>query len=62
MPRDDDQVPRLQRFREAHPEFTIRTPEENRSPHWSAYLAGNQVAAETSLRHFLDALEWLVRG
>jgi hypothetical protein len=56
---EPDQVPRLRAFRDAHPEYEIRSPEDNRSPHWSAYLNGAMVAADTDLRFLLDALEWL---
>jgi hypothetical protein len=54
-----DQVPRLEAFKAAHPEFDIMTPLDTRSPFWKCYLNGGQVAVESRLKYFLDALEWL---
>jgi hypothetical protein len=58
----EDQVPRLQRFREKHPEIDIMTPIDTRSAWWKAYRNGEHLCTEIDLRHLLDDLDRLGYG
>lgn len=52
----EDQVPRLQRFRDDHPDITI-TPPGQQTPLWKARKGGDMVAQHHDLRRLLDDLE-----
>ena len=52
----EDQVPRLQRFRESHPDIEI-TPPSRRTALWKARRAGVTIALHFSLKRLLDVLE-----
>jgi len=54
-----DQVPRLQAFRQAHPEIEIRDPVSTRSGLWSAHRDGRVLATEIELYRLLDRLDSL---
>jgi hypothetical protein len=53
----NDQVPRLEAFKAAHPDVEIKTPLDTRSVWWRAYRDGVQLASEHDLRRLLDALD-----
>ena len=57
MADEPDQVPRLERFRQAHPEVEIMTPLDTRSPFWKAYRDGQHLGTGIDLRRLLDQLE-----
>jgi hypothetical protein len=52
----EDQVPRLQRFRDDHPDITITPPGEH-TLMWKARKGDVVIAEHFSLRRLLDALE-----
>ena len=53
----NDQVPRLEAFKAAHPDVDVRSPLDTRSAYWKAFRDGVQIAVEHDLRHLLDMLE-----
>jgi hypothetical protein len=53
-----DQVPRLQAFRDAHPEIDIRPPRRG-DPFWTATREGTRLTSGVTLKRFLDNLEEL---
>jgi hypothetical protein len=55
----DDQVPRLEQFRAAHPDIEIMSPLDARSsPWWKAYRKdGEPLATGVDLRRLLDVLD-----
>ena len=55
----EDEMPRLRRFRAAHPDIRIDSPAGSRSPFCSAHQDGKCLAAGYRLAGLLDALEWL---
>lgn len=59
---EEDQVPRLARFREAHPEVDICNPQAARSQFWKAARDGEIIAIEIDLRRLLDTLERKLGG
>lgn len=54
---DDDQVPRLQRFRAANPHITIKSPCKATCGEWEARHGKHLLAHNTLLEHLLDELE-----
>jgi hypothetical protein len=52
-----DRVPRLQQFRQDHPEIEIATPADLAGPFWKAFHDGGQIAVQHDLGNFLDALD-----
>ena len=57
-----DQVPRLLRFREQHPQIEIRNPVDSRSGVWSAHRDGEVLVTEYELYRLLDKLGQLLGG
>ena len=58
----EDQVPRLNAFKAAHPEIRITTPIESRSGFWTAYKDDEVFCIQYELKRLLDTLEWLIAG
>lgn len=54
----EDQVPRLQAFKAAHPEIIIVPPGRG-DPFWTATRGGQVLATQIFLNRFLDKLDWL---
>jgi hypothetical protein len=54
----EDQVPRLKRFRDSHPDITV-IPPGGLVGQWVARRAGEMVASDLELRGLLDQLERL---
>lgn len=54
----EDQVPRLQRFKNAHPDITIVPPRRG-DPFWTATREGARLTSGVTLQRFLDNLEEL---
>lgn len=55
---DEDQVPRLKAFQDAHPGITI-TPPDRGDPFWTAEREGERITSSIFLDRFLDNLEHL---
>jgi hypothetical protein len=53
----EDAVPRLERFRAAHPEITITAPGRGRSAFWKAERGNEHLCHAYWLRQLLDKLE-----
>ena len=53
-----DQVPRLEQYKQDHPDIEIRSPQRH-SALWSAHRDGVVLCAEYHLEHLLDRLDWL---
>lgn len=53
-----DQVPRLEKFREDHPDITITDPVSTKSGIWAARREGETLATRYELCDLLDYLEW----
>ncbi len=51
-----DQVPRLEAFRQAHPDIRIDNPVDTRSAFWTAHQDGKVLCAEFELSRLLDRL------
>jgi len=56
----EDQVPRLKKFREDHPDITITDPVSTKSGVWSAKRGGEILATRFELCDLLDYLEWRI--
>ena len=57
----EDQVPRLEKFRAAHPGIRVDAP-AGTSGLWSAHRGGQVLVAEYDLGRLLDRLEALLGG
>jgi hypothetical protein len=57
----EDQVPRLQAFKEAHPDIKIIAPTRFQ-PSWAAKRSDEPLVSRLCLRNFLDELNGLVSG
>jgi hypothetical protein len=57
----EDQVVRLRKFREDHPDIEVRAPSyASDSQLWSAHRDGLTLSVQRELRGLLDKLEWIL--
>jgi hypothetical protein len=59
-PPSEDQVPRLQAFRDEHPDIEIASPADSRTGMWSAYQGGKILVVKFGLCQLLDRLDELL--
>ena len=59
-PPSEDQVPRLQAFRDEHLDIEIASPADSRTGMWSAYQGGKILVVKFGLRQLLDRLDELL--
>jgi hypothetical protein len=55
----EDQVPRLQAFRDEHPDIEIASPAESHVSMWPAYQGGKILVVKFALCQLLDRLDEL---
>ena len=59
-PPGEDQVPRLQAFRDEHPDIEIASPADSHTGMWSAYQGGKILLVKFGLCQLLDRLDELL--